>query len=144
MKEIVVFTAIVIGMVAVLIPALYLIFRRSVLRIIGAITIVLAGMGALLAYIVATIGLVQLLWIAPVAIVIILFALRYIKRRLTNPIHLLSDDIRQKLSQGDLTFTFDRNLLIRGDELGDISNSLEDLKNKTGQIIQDIKQSAFR
>jgi methyl-accepting chemotaxis protein len=138
MNEILLFTGIIITLLVVLIPLILLGFKNSIIATIGLVILMISAMIALLAYIVALKGLSQLLWITPIALAIIFVLLQYLKYKLTKPFGILSKDIVEKLSKGDLNFSFSQGLMLRKDELGNITNSLEEMRLKLNAIIGEI------
>ena len=140
MNEMLLFSGIVIGMLFITITLNLYIFRNSIISIIGLIVLSIAGLIAILAYYIALAGLSQMYWIVPIALVIIYGILMILKNRLTKPIGILTKDIVEKFSKGKLNFLFDNDLLKRKDEIGQITNSIEELRAKMNVIINEINE----
>jgi methyl-accepting chemotaxis protein len=138
MKEIILFSVIVIGLSSVLIPSLLFGFRNSILGTLSMVIILIAAMVAILAYVVAIIGLSQLIWITPVALILIFAILQFLRSRLIRPFNLLAGLIVEKLASGRLDFSFNDALLNRKDELGKMTKSLDAMKQKLNNIIREI------
>lgn len=138
MNQFVLFIGIVLGLLALLIPATLLGFRNSIIGIIGSIILIIAGTVGIMAYIIALKGLLQLTWIIPSALVLISGCLYFLRIKLTRPLGTLTVNIVNNLSLGQLDFSFGRDLITRRDELGRITQSLEDMRQKISRIIGEI------
>ena len=142
MNDLLVFSGIVVLMLIVLIPLVLYGYSNSIIGIIGAIVLSIAGFVAVLAYVIAKNGLIQLVWIAPIAIAIILGILQILNIRLTRPFRLLTATISNHLSKGNLSVEFDKKLTERNDELGRMTFSLEDMRTTLKEIVDSVKSVA--
>lgn len=138
MNPILLFAIILVGIVAVLAPIILVVYKNSIMSVIGLSLMLITASVGMLAYTLALSGLSQLIWELPVGVVIIFGILSYLKAKLINPLRSITNDISNKLTQGQLNFLFDKTLLNRNDELGKISVSLDSMKKQMNSIITEI------
>lgn len=143
MNDLIIFTLISVSLLIILVPTFLIVFKKSIIGIIGVSLLFISATVGLLSFVIANIGLVHLTWITPIVLVIILVTIQYLRIKLIKPINLLTEDIENKLSQGKLGNQFDKNLTNRKDELGRITNALENMRIKLIDIISEINQISY-
>jgi methyl-accepting chemotaxis protein len=135
MNSILVFSLIVAGIILAVILIINMVYRNSVVSIIGISFLMEIAAVAILAYSLGILGLIHILWAAPVAIIIFFACLYYLNIKFKKPIGQLTVDIVEKLSKGELNFSFDKKIVERKDELGKISQALDEMKLQLNTII---------
>lgn len=135
MNSIILFSVIVTGIILVVLLPIKKFYKNSVVSVIGTVFLLEIGVVAVLAYSLGILGLIHILWAAPVAVIIFFFCLYYLNIGFKKPIGKLTDHIVKKLSKGELNFSFEKDLLLRKDELGNTSQALEEMKHQLYSII---------
>lgn len=133
---------IIAGVISILIPVILIKYKNSVVSIIGLVILTLVSIVAILAYTLAIMGFKNLVWMLPLGVGFIFLALYFLTIRFNKPMNLLTMDIVEKLGKGLLNFSFDAKLKRRKDELGRISNALNDLKEQLKHVIDDIQDAS--
>ena len=82
-------------------------------------------------------GLQHLIWGIPVVFTLMYLSYYYISIQIKNPAKSLADNL-EKISDGNLTITFPKELLERNDELGMIATSMNNHVKKMTQVLKDI------
>lgn len=140
MGEILGFILIVFGVMISVFISSYIFFRKSVVLIMGLIATNISGLTAIMAYIIAIKGLNQLIWIIPVIVFVSVFNFFIIHKYLSKPIISLKNDIVGKLSNGELDFNFDENILAKGNEFGEIARALSKMRKQLMLIVAEIQK----
>lgn len=138
MNDLIIFSGIILGLIILLVPTSLIVFKDSIIGIIGVTVLFISGIVAELAYVIAYIGLVHLTWITPIALVFIFACLVFLRVKLTKPLNSITEDIVNKLSRGKLNFLFDEKVTLRKDELGKITKALEEMRTKLIEIMTEI------
>jgi methyl-accepting chemotaxis protein len=143
MNDLIVFSIICVTLLSILIPAVLIVFKKSIIGIISVSLLFVSATVALLAYIIARIGLVHLTWVTPIVLFILLGIIMFLRIKLIKPINQLTEDIVNKLSKGKLNYSFKNELSQRKDELGRITNALEVMRIKLIETIAEINKISF-
>ncbi|MBN2519086.1 MAG: methyl-accepting chemotaxis protein [Bacteroidales bacterium] len=138
MNNILIFLGIVVGLLSILIPLILYGLKNSIIKIISISILLCAALVGVLAFIIALEGLKHLIWVTPIALIIIGLVLIYLRNQLTRPMNSLTDDILKNLSQGNLNFNFNKDVYNRNDELGKITKSLEEMRVKLNEIMNEV------
>ncbi len=79
--------------------------------------------------------------IVPVVIIVIIYCMRYIAKSLVKP---LKDSINnlKRMSEGDLIIKSDQDFSNRNDELGNLTNSINDVSAKLKEIVESISTAS--
>lgn len=140
MGEILGFILIVFGVMISVFISSYIFFKKSVVLVMGLIATNIAGLTAIMAYIIAIKGLGQLLWVIPTIGIVSVFNFLMMQKYLSKPIISLKEDIVGKLSNGDLDFNFDENILAKGNEFGEIARALSRMRKQLILIVSEIQK----
>ena len=140
MGEILGFILIVIGIMFSVFISSYIFFKKSVVLVMELIATNIAGMTAIMAYIIALKGLGQLLWVVPTIAAVSVFNFSMMQKHLSKPIISLKNDIVGKLSNGELDFNFDENILAKGNEFGEIARALSRMRKQLMLIVGEIQK----
>ncbi len=143
MKELLIFAALLFF---VSIPLLYLalkmIFKKSLLVTFGVVWLIVQCILLVEAYGVGKLGkLTDFIWAFPIGMTFMIIAFVYLNKTVKVVLNDLKFKI-QNLSTGDLNQTIDASLLKRKDEIGEISNSLEDLIEKLKDVISGVQEGS--
>lgn len=140
MGEISGFILIVFGVMISVFISSYLFFKKSVVLIMGLIATNIAGLTAIMAYIIAVKGLGQLIWVIPVIGIVSVFNFSMMQKHLSKPIISLKNDIVGKLSNGELDFNFDEKILAKTNEFGEIARALSRMRKQLMLIVGEIQK----
>lgn len=123
-----------LGIIALVLTIMLTVYKNSVVSLIGSLMVAPIGVMALMSYAIGIWGFKQIIWMGPVGMGVFAITLYYFSIKFSKPISGLTKDIVIRLSKGDLNFSFDSEVLNRKDELGRISNALEEMKCELGSI----------
>ncbi len=143
MKELVIFN-LILWLIAfpVCYITLKLIFKRSILVMVGFILMLIQGILLDLAYGVGKLGtLMDFFWLLPLGCSLMGLGYYYINKSIRLALHDIAGKIIA-LSTGDLNQTFNENQLNRKDEIGEIANSLAAMIGKISEIISTVQTNA--
>ncbi|MFA9390103.1 MAG: methyl-accepting chemotaxis protein [Prolixibacteraceae bacterium] len=140
MSNILSFTIVVFTVMITVMIVSYFFYKKSVVFIMGLIVINMAGLTAILAYIVAIKGFSELKWIIPLVGVLSVFNFYMMHRHLSKPVVSLMRDIVDKLSEGQLDFSFDENIIAKKNEFGQIAKALSRMRSKLMLIVFEIQK----
>jgi methyl-accepting chemotaxis protein len=84
---------------------------------------------------------ISILIISVFILVITFFAIKTISRRITSPI-IQSSEYLKILATGDFSNEIDSKLLSRKDEIGTITNAMNDMKNALGQLTNSVRSES--
>ncbi|MBN2350013.1 MAG: hypothetical protein JXJ22_14330 [Bacteroidales bacterium] len=145
MKEILIFSiSALFGGSAVLILLSFLAFRKSIIFPIASAIAICGGITAIMGYAIALKGMSLFIWLISACVPILYIVLLFLRKKLINPVGSLTKDITEKLSEGDLSFSFEKNILVRNDELGSIATALERMKANLKKSIDDIQSISMK
>lgn len=121
---------------------LKLLFKRSILVMIGILLLLIQGVVVDLAYGIGILGtLMDFLWAIPIGILMTVSAYYYINKSIRLSLHDITGKIIA-LSTGDLNQSIDEKYVKRKDEIGDIANSLKTMIAKLSEIISTVQINA--
>jgi methyl-accepting chemotaxis protein len=140
MKDFVIFTIVVVIVVAMVFLVSWLIYKRSVVFKMGAIIANMSGLMAILAYLIAKQGLSQLFWVVPLVAVLSFANFYMMHTALRTPITKLKRDVVDNLTIGNLSFTFDNSVISRSDEFGQMAYALETMRIKLYDTVEEIQK----
>ena len=143
MSDIIIFSGTIIISLVVLVPIILHFFKKSIIGIIGATILFISGTVAMLSYAIATMGMIHLTWLTPIGLIVNFLAIFYIRKKLTKPMNSLTEHIVEKLSQGKLSFSFNKEISLRKDELGRISGALENMRIKLIEIMTEVQNISY-
>jgi len=140
MKDLIIFSALIIG---VSLPLMYILlrmlFKQSLLVTFGMIWLMVQAILLILTFGVGKLGsLTDFLWAFPIGISFMVVGYLYLYRKIRVVLKTLNGKILE-LSAGNLDTIFDKELLGRKDELGEISNSIQLLVKKLQEVIEGVK-----
>lgn len=136
------FILVVLAIMFTVFIASYFFYKKSVVLIMGAIIINMAGLTAIFGYVVAVKGFGQLIWMIPVVGIISVFNFSQMHIHLSKPVNSLRKDIVDKLSEGNLSFNFDEKVLAKSNEFGEIARALTSMRKKLMLIVLEIQKIA--
>lgn len=116
-------------------------FKRTIVFNIGILFLGAIALMTTTAYSVGHIGLTALVWGVPFCMIVLVSTYFLLAKLIQTPLKILTDNI-QELSNGELKFIFDKNFTSRKDEIGAISNSLEELVKILIDVIENINSAA--
>ncbi|MBN2806263.1 MAG: hypothetical protein JXR22_06355 [Prolixibacteraceae bacterium] len=140
MNETFLFILVVLAVMFAVFVASYIFYKKSVVLIMSLIVINMAGIAAIMGYIVALYGFKHLVWCIPLVAIISVVNFYLMHKHLSKPVINLMGDIVNKLSEGDLVFNFDERLMNKKNEFGEIARALTTMKKKIQQIVFEIKK----
>ncbi len=138
-----------IGVAAILITGVFAfgllkaIFKKTVVATVGIIFLICCDLIAAIAYYVGSTGLHNLSWGIPACVIILFTSYFLLSRVLQKPLQQMTKDINI-IAKGDLTATVSEEILSRTDELGKICRSVNDLKNRLSDILNEIQISSVK
>ncbi|MBN1951021.1 MAG: HAMP domain-containing protein [Bacteroidales bacterium] len=132
------FAGFIVILLSILIPLVYFRLKKTIIGIIGVAILLISGMVAILAYYIAYAGLTTLVWITPMALLMITLVLLFLRNRLTKPFRQLTSVIVNELAHGRLDFEFDNQLTKRPDELGQVALSLDQMRIQIRDIMKEL------
>lgn len=138
MQDFYIFSGIILTLAIILIPALLIGLKKTIIGIIGISIVLIAAVVAILAFMVANIGLSSLIWAVPIVLAVIGLILVMLRTRLTKPFKELTSVIVNDVAYGKLNFTFDPKLTGRSDELGQMCLSLEQMRDQISSIMGEL------
>ena len=122
--------------------AIYLVFRNSFLTRMGIVIAIIAVTTAILTFLVATFGLIHLLWTSPIIVALTIGLMLYLRRHFTVLQNLRNDLI--KMSKLKINMEFDKDHLNRKDEFGDIAKAMKQMTKKLNTIVEQINASTYQ
>lgn len=123
MSEFSTFVLIVFSLSGLLILLNNWMLRKTFLSVVGVILILITASITVIAYIVATFGLIHLAWGFPLGTVMVMISLARIIKKVKQPLRKLTGFIQQ-ISLGEIDHQIDRTLLDRKDDIGRYFNRL--------------------
>lgn len=120
---------------------LRLIFKKSIIFTVGVLFLICADLIAALAFFVGHSGLQHLYWSIPLAIIILFTTYYLLIQILQLPLQKMIENI-DEISKGNLTAKINNSLYSREDELGQIINSVTDLKARLVNVLKEIIDSS--
>lgn len=139
MNETVIFIVLVVGIVSVIMGVAKLIFKNSILFKVGSIILTLIEIVAILAFLIAKLGFVQLYWALPIGLLMVSLMFYFLHTTLRVPTKLLKEDIVNQLATGQLNFSFNERVTKLNDEFGEMAQSLEVVRKQMLLSITEIK-----
>ncbi len=118
---------------------LRIIFKKSLVSVVGGSFMLIVTAIADFAFICGAKGIIQLAWAIPVSVCILFFVFYRTKAKVGTPLKKLTEKIN-RLSDGDLLAEFDVSILSRTDELGEISTSINSLKDTLIKVLGKIQE----
>ncbi len=119
------------------------IFKKTIVATVGILFLVCCDLIAIFAFFVGSTGLHNLFWGVPASILVLFITYYLLSRFLQLPLKKMTEDI-EIISLGNLTIKDDEAISKRTDELGQISRSVNILKDKLSDIINTIKLSSVQ
>lgn len=144
MGGIILFSILVVITAVIAIGISYLFLRKSFIFIIATSISVVCFVAAYLGYLIAKVGGISALaWSAPIVLVIFAIVVLYLRKNLLIPMKELANKINNDISEGNLAFEFNHKTLNRKDEIGQMANSMENLRYSLNEIFIETKQIAL-
>lgn len=145
MKDVLIFAALLL---LVSVPILYvilrMIFKKSILVTFGVIWLIVQSIILIEAYGVGRLGqLSDFIWAFPIGMIFMVLGFGFLNKTIKVVLQDISLKI-QNLSCGDLTEKIDNDLLKRKDEIGEISNSVQDFIEKLKEVISGVQDGAIQ
>ena len=137
MSSTMLFSLVVIATVFVVIAFAKLKFKDSIVFTMTIIVANMAGWTALMGFIIAAYGFVNLLWVLPVIALISVFNFMTMFSKLSKPVKMLSHENIANMSKGNLAFKFNSKAKQSKNEFGEITVALDQLKSKLSEIVSE-------
>lgn len=133
-------------LIAVCIPAaifiLRLIFKKSILFMAGLIWLIAQSLVAIIAYYMGTReNIYDFIWAAPIVVLLVIMGYYYLYKYIRHPFIGVIKSISD-IASGNLSITFNKKYLERGDELGIISTYIYNMAKKLKTVISQIHDEA--
>lgn len=138
------FSGILVLTILLVSSVLTYILRGSYMVTIVNILAITAAIMGIIGFIVAVNGIRVFPYTVACGAPIIIALIFYLRNKISKPLNHLNHLVVEKLSKGDLSFSFDEKTLKSNNEFGAIASALEDLKNNlknTMEQIQDISMA---
>ena len=139
MNDILIFSALII---AIILPAslimLYVV-RKSFLRSVVISLALISFYMLVTGYIAGLYGLKSFFITSPLAFPVIIGILVFYRKDVSIPVQELSKNVTEGFSQGKMDVTFNAKTLNRKDEFGEISNGLEEMKQRMISTMEEIR-----
>ncbi len=143
MSDILIFSLILTFFVGPLVVVFFrVLFKNTITFYFGLTMVVIAVVAAILAYIVAALSLIHLLWAVPVAVLVALAMMLVVKKRVSRPLQSITQSLKW-LSLGNLNEQaklLDKD--IRVAELKDINASYVNLLESLRNIVKSINENS--
>lgn len=120
---------------------LRVIYKRTIIYKVGVLFLWSVAFIACVAFTVGHLGLTHLKWAIPICIAALFLTYFFLGKVIQAPLKMLTSNIKE-LSKGDLKVLFDKQIVYRKDELGEISLSMEELISRLQEVMQEINRSA--
>lgn len=140
MNQTLLFILVVFSVMTAVLIVSYIFYKKSVVLVMSMIVINMAGIAAIMGYIVALHGFKHLAWCIPVVALISVINFSLMHKHLSKPVLELKDDIVLKLSEGDLTFQFNDRLICKKNEFGEIARALTSMMKKIRMIVFELQK----
>ncbi|MCG8579863.1 MAG: methyl-accepting chemotaxis protein [Bacteroidales bacterium] len=121
---------------------MYWFFKKTFVLFIGTLFLGVIATVACFGVIIGAIGIIHLLWAAPVSIAMIIGAYFVLATQVQQPIVKLNAII-QKMANNDLSITIDQSLLEKKMEVGSIARSVEQLKSNSNALIHELQDNSI-
>ena len=144
MNDILIFTAVVIAIMAPTVGIIYYIVRKSFLKSVVVALAVISIYMLVTGYVAGIQGLKSLFITVPFSFPFVIGILIYYRKNVSQPVQKLSQNIIEDFSQGKLSLAFDANTLKRNDEFGEISRGLEQMRVRMISTVNIIKSLSER
>jgi len=142
MNELLVFSLLIVFILTPLtVGVFYLIFKNTVTYIVGITLTFPVLLIALVTYIVGLKGLSHLIWGAPVAVSVLIYAYYIIHKKIGIPLKEISEHIKT-VSNGNLAININEQYFLYKNEIGVISESLLNMSNHLKRIVGDVKTAS--
>ncbi len=119
----------------------YLIFKNTVIYVVGITMTVPILIISFFTYIIGVEGLSHLIWAAPIAVISLILVYYYLNKRIGFPLKELASQITT-VSNGQLSININEQYFQYKDEIGIISSSLNLMSNHLKRIVGDVKTAA--
>lgn len=136
------FSAVLLVFIAIAAVILNYIFRGSYIVSIVNLAAVTSATVGIACYYVAIKGMAHMLYTTPFVTATILIMILNIRKQISKPVSSLTKDIVTRFSKGDLSFEFDKTLLARKNEFGEMAVSLDELKSNLSLMINKVQHIA--
>ena len=141
MKELLIFSAIIVFIVIpIAIIAIRMVFKKSLLTKIGIAMIILVAYNVIITFIIATFGLIHLIWAGPIAIIVGVITVFTLKKDFTVLEELILS--LNSLSNFNLNIKVKRKHTKRKDEFGSVSKSVQKIADKLNKLVLQIKTNS--
>ncbi len=133
MRDFVIFSLIIAAAVPVVIFLLSIVFRNSIMKKVAVYVVIMSALAAILAYLISVIGFIHTLWLIPVFVLIVVFALWQLNKDF-NVLRDLCNSL-DLFAEGDMTFQIQREDLERNNELGQLARAASAMNERLTDII---------
>ena len=141
MSSILSFSLFLLASIPVILIALWLLFRKTVIKSISILMFIeLLGI-SFMSFIVGQEGLTSLYWFFPAAVIWFLGSTYFVVVLIQNPLKGLKNNI-DELAAGNLKIEVDKITSAKNDELGDMARSTDKLLQQLSQIASKIQESS--
>lgn len=142
MNNILIFFLILVFFIApATIGIFYLIFKNTVIFVVGMTITIPIIMITFFTYIIGVDGLHHMFWAVPVSVTSLIFAYYYMNKRIGFPLKEISSQIAS-VSNGQLSININEQYFQYKDEIGTISYSLKLMSDHLKRIVGDVKTAA--
>ena len=135
MKEMLIFFVMATITAVTAIAASRFLLKKSIAYTNAVSMTLVALIVAYMSYFIAYKGLINLIWAAPIAIVVILLSAKYFANVVSSPIKKITGTI-DHLSTGKLNIVFDQKVIIKENEIGEIARSLSNMLVNLKQSVE--------
>jgi methyl-accepting chemotaxis protein len=116
-------------------------FGNSIMVTLGFWVVVAILIDCPLFYIIGKLGPMHLTWGVPASTIMIVIVFEIIKKRVKKPLEATALNIKD-ISEGNLNIKIDKKTITKNDELGILSNGLNDLIKKLDEVIAEVKSNS--
>ncbi len=116
-------------------------FGNSILTSLGFGICTILNADCIFFYYISKIGASNLYWAIPINVVIVVIIFEIVKKRIKEPLEQLVKSIND-ISKGNLNNIVDKELLNRNDELGILSESINNLQYNLNDIVTKVKNNS--
>ncbi len=144
MKDVLIFSSIVTFILGPLVIILYrLLFKNSITFYFGFAMTVVSVVSGVLAYIVATLSIIHLVWAVPIVVLVGISIMMVVKNRVSQPLQSVTKDLKE-LSLGNLNNqvkSFEEDIKVA--EIKDLTNSHLNLLDILNTMIKKIVKLTY-
>lgn len=141
MNPILTFALVLCCMIPVGIAVIRILFKKTIVYSVALLVLITSIGTAFIGFLIGQLGLQTMIWALPLAFAWLLGSNYFIVTFIQKPLKDLKQNV-DDLSQGDLNISVDKNVAERGDEIGAMVKSVEQLVQQLLQIASKIQDSS--